>query len=62
MADYRLYYLDGAGRINLAEWISAAGDEDAIRQARDLKLNALKCEIWLGERLVATLDAKQLST
>ena len=61
MADYRLYCLDGAGRISLAEWISASDDEDAIWQAHDLKLHALKCEIWKGERLVATLDAKDLT-
>lgn len=61
MADYRLYCLDGAGRISLAEWIAATGDEDAIRQAHDMKFHALKCEIWKGQRLVATLDAQQLS-
>lgn len=60
MADYRLYCLDGAGRIGLAEWIRAADDEAAIRQAHDMKLHALKCEIWKGERLVATLEAKDL--
>jgi hypothetical protein len=60
MAD-RLYCLDGAGRISLAQWVAAADDRDAIRQAHELKLHALKCEIWKGGRLVATLDAEDLS-
>jgi hypothetical protein len=61
MANYRLYCLDGAGRISLAEWIRATDDRAAIRQAHDMKLHALKCEIWEGVRLVATLDAKDLT-
>jgi hypothetical protein len=61
MRHYRLYCLDGAGRISLAEWIDAADDEDAIRQAQDMKRGALRCEVWSGKRLVATLDAQALS-
>jgi hypothetical protein len=61
MRHYCLYCLDGTGRISLAEWIDAADDDDAIRQAHDLKRGALKCEIWLGTRLVATIDAQALS-
>ncbi|HEX2803109.1 MAG TPA: hypothetical protein VHN55_03905 [Sphingomicrobium sp.] len=61
MAAYRLYCLDGVGRISLAEWISATDDRDAICQAHDKNLDALKCEIWKGERLVATLEAEELS-
>jgi hypothetical protein len=55
MADYRLYCLDGAGRISLAEWIDAADDEAAVAKARELHGQALKCEIWRGQRLVASL-------
>jgi hypothetical protein len=61
MVAYRLYCLDGAGRISLAEWIDARHDADAVRQAHTLHLNGLKCEIWRGERLVATLDAQDLA-
>ena len=61
MRDYRLYCLDGAGNINLVEWIEAPDDADAIRQAHELKRGALKCEVWLGKRLVATLDSSALS-
>lgn len=56
MSDYRLYCLDGAGRIQLAEWIEAASDEQAISQARELKLDAKRCEIWHKDRLVARLN------
>jgi hypothetical protein len=61
MASYRLYCLDGDGRISLAEWIDASDDDDAMRQAHDLKLHSLKCEIWQGTRLVANLDAQDLA-
>ena len=30
MQEYRLYCLDGAGRIGLAEWIEAADDAHAV--------------------------------
>lgn len=55
MADYRLYCLDGAGKINFAEPMSAADDADAIAQAQSVKPDALKCEVWQGSRLVASL-------
>jgi hypothetical protein len=55
MQDYRLYCLDGAGRLGLAEWMKATDDADALRQAREQKPDALKCEVWQGRRLVAAL-------
>ena len=61
MSDYRLYSLDGAGIISFADSIRAADDEDAVRQARELKSNALKCEVWHGTRLVAALDTNDLA-
>ena len=57
---YRLYCLDARGNISLAEWIDAADDEDAIRQAQTLKRDAQKCEVWDGNRLVARLDSQDL--
>jgi hypothetical protein len=57
MADYRLYSLDGDGRISLAEWIHADSDEQAITVARRMKRGALECEIWQKDRLVATIKA-----
>ena len=59
MADYKLYCLDGAKRIQrAADVISAATDEDAIAQVRALDMPTA-CEIWQGRRLVATLPAKR---
>jgi hypothetical protein len=62
MAKYRLYCLDAEGQIHLAEFVEAANDQDAIRQAHDLKINSMKCEIWNAKRLVATLNADDLKT
>ena len=56
MADYRMYCLDGAGHIGLADWIQADTDEAAIVEARRLRPDAHICEVWLKERLVARLD------
>jgi hypothetical protein len=57
MAAYRMYCLDGAGHIGLAEWIEASTDEEAVAEARKLRPDASKCEVWLKERLVAKLDS-----
>lgn len=61
MVDYRIYSLDGDGRIGFADWISADNDEDAIVQARNLKPDAQRCEIWQGKRLVAKLSPSRFS-
>ena len=61
MAEYRLYSLDGVGRIDLSEVIQASTDGEAVAKACELKPGTLKCEVWEGSRLVATLDAQDLS-
>jgi hypothetical protein len=61
MANYRLYCLDGAGLISMAEWIEADGDDDAVAQARSLKRNGQKCEVWKKTRLIATLGPDDLA-
>jgi len=58
LRDYRLYRLDGAGKIVSAEWLSAADDEDAARQARDGELRST-VEIWDRNRLVVRIDPNQ---
>ena len=55
MVNYRLYVLDGTGRIAAADWIDASGDEEAIMIARDQRKGA-KCELWQKDRLVCRID------
>lgn len=62
MAAYRIYCMDGAGRISSADWIDAKNDEDAVGQTRKLKEKAVRCEIWQKDRLVARLPAHFSST
>ncbi len=54
MPSYRLYRLDGAGKIATAEWIEAASDDEALRQARDLGRAGIY-ELWERNRLVARI-------
>ena len=51
MQTYRLYRLDGAGRISTAEWIEAVGDDEARSIARNVP-ESLRYELWHGSRLV----------
>ena len=55
MGAYRVYCLDGLGKVWAAEWIEAEDDPAAIESARQLK-DAVRCEVWQSHRLVARLD------
>ena len=55
MASYRLYRLDGAGKISSAEWLEAADDDEAASQARARAQNGT-CEVWDRNRLVARIE------
>jgi hypothetical protein len=57
MADYRLYCIDGAGRVDLAKWFAADSDEEAIGKARMMRNDGSGCELWHKSRLVAKLNA-----
>jgi hypothetical protein len=48
---YRLYCLDGVGKVASAEWIEAPDDEAAIAIADRLR-GGRACELWQGSRLV----------
>jgi hypothetical protein len=48
---YRLYRLDGTGRISTAEWIEAVDDEGACSKARE-STSAGGYELWERYRLV----------
>lgn len=57
MATYRLYCLDGVGKVATAEWIDAEGDGAAIEAAEEIR-GTRACELWQNSRLVARLDRK----
>lgn len=61
MSQYRYYCVDHAGGIAFAEWINSISDEAAVAIVRGLKKNALQCEVWEGNRLVAELNARELA-
>ena len=54
MPSYRLYRLDGAGKITSAEWVEADDDQAAVQNARDRDLPVI-CEMWDRNRLVARI-------
>ena len=53
--NYRLYRLDGAGKIVGADWLTAADDEDAARQAREDQGQST-LEVWDRNRLVIRIE------
>ena len=52
---YRLYFLDGAGRVDTAEWLEAADDSTAIEASLQLS-KGIYAELWQGQRFVTRLD------
>lgn len=57
MPAYRVYCLDGAGKVWAAEWIEAEDDSGALNSARQFS-KAVQCEVWQGQRLVGRVDLK----
>jgi hypothetical protein len=58
MPAYRVYCLDGAGKVWAAEWIEADGDSAALDAARQLQ-GGVRCEVWLGDRLVGKVEPQR---
>lgn len=54
---YRIYRLDRVRHVVEVEWVLAPSDREAIAAARAMAGSG-RCEVWLGERLVATVDAQ----
>ena len=52
---YRLYRLDGAGKITTGEWIDAADDAEAVRYAQEAEGEG-KFELWERNRFVAAVS------
>lgn len=57
MGTYRLYRLDGVGKVASAEWIDANDDDAAIEAAKDM-MDGAKYELWANSRLVVRLERK----
>jgi hypothetical protein len=53
---YRLYCLDGAGKIAAGEWVEADADDEAVRIARGMN-KPVPCELWQRTRFVAHIQA-----
>ena len=58
MGTYRLYCLDGAGKVVSAEWVDADDDAAAIEAAKDM-MDGHPCELWERSRLVIRLERKR---
>ena len=54
---YRLYGLDGVGKVASAEWIEADDDEAAIEAAKRM-MDGHRYELWERSRLVISLNKK----
>ena len=55
MGTYRLYGLDGVGKVVSAEWIDADDEAAAIEAAKKM-MDGLRYELWERSRLVIVLD------
>jgi len=58
LPDYRLYRLDGAGKISTAEWIDAADDDYAVRKAHE-RVDGDIWEVWDRDRLIAKITPSE---
>ena len=57
MGTYRLYRLDGVGKVASAEWIDADDDDAAIEAAKKM-MDGARYELWANSRLVIRLERK----
>jgi hypothetical protein len=55
MLTYRVYCIGEPGEIIASHWVTAKSDEEAVAAVREEHPNS-RCELWLGERLVAELQ------
>ena len=58
MPAYRLYCLDGAGRIQSARWIAADDDGQALLYAAAQECDEHHCELWERGRRVGQIPQK----
>ena len=62
MPAYRLYHLDGSGRVDSAEWLEASDDESAVEKALQAPLKAVTGELWQGNRRLACFDQNGITS
>ena len=55
---YRVYCYDAVMKVVSADLIEAHDDEEAIARAKAAGF-ATKCELWKGDRLVASLEEER---
>ncbi len=55
LANFRLYRLDGAGKIGSAEWLEAEDENHALQLARELNA-ATAVEVWNRNKLVGRVQ------
>ncbi len=55
MGTYRLYSLDGVGKVMSAQWIDAADDKEAVEASVKL-MDGARYELWDHTRLVMRID------
>ena len=55
MGTYRLYCLDGVGKVVSAEWIDAGHDQEAIDAAKQM-MDGARYELWANSRLVIRFE------
>ena len=58
MGTYRLYSLDGVGKVMSAEWIEA-GDDKAAVEAAIQYVDGYAYELWEHSRLVMRIDPRR---
>lgn len=58
MSAYRIFFLNRQKAIIHAQPIAAADDAEAINLAHNLPRDAITCELWDADRLVAKFDGR----
>lgn len=58
MTVYRLFCLDHSKKITHAEPLEAMDDNEAISLAQAVPFDAVTCEVWYVDRLVARFDGR----
>ena len=56
MQEYRVYWFDGAGHVEQAEWIEADSDDAAVEHIRGLNRTA-HWELWRGPKRISASQA-----